>query len=449
MGGRNAGLPENLRRYRITSGTPPERWPDDSGCGVLHVDMDAFFAAVELRSRPELVDCPVVVAATSGRAVVLSANYPARRYGIHSAMPMAQARARCAELVVLPPTRGSYSTLSRAVRDLFAEYTPLVEPLSLDEAFLDVGGALRRLDSTPARIAAEIRARVHAEHRISCSVGVAGVKFVAKLASGMAKPDGMVVVPGADQRDFLHPLPASALYGVGARTEESLSAAGLRTIGDVAGAPLRRLTRAVGTAMGEHLHALANGHDPREVTPERQDKSLSAEHTFETDQTDQDVLATLLLDLADRVAAGLRRKELRASTVAIKVRYRDFTTITRSRTLPAPTDVAREIAGCARELLAANVGSGAAVRLLGVRADGLTADAAQQLTLTAADEPSWRAAEVAADVARDRFGAAAVRSASLLPVDRDEPDMRSRQARTRSDPGSTGGGEVGQTSRIG
>lgn len=412
--GRNTGLPDSLRHLRITADTAPEDWPDDTGCGVLHIDMDAFFAAVELRTRPELADRPVVVAGSGGRSVVLSANYPAREYGVRSAMPAAVARKLCPHAVYLPPTRGLYSEVSAAVMAVFAEFTPLVEPLSLDEAFLDVGGALKRLRTTPSRIGAEVRTRIAAEHGITCSVGIAPVKFAAKLASGMAKPDAMVVVPQHRVRQFLHPLPVSALAGVGQRTADALERAGLYTIADVAATPLARLRRVIGAAAGEHLHALANGDDPRPVTPHSPDKSLGAEHTFDVDQGDAGVLARELLGLSGRVAAALRGKGLLGKTVTVKIRFADFTTITRARSLPAATDVAREIHACAQALLTANVPPGALVRLIGVRVEGLTAeDSGQQLRLDG-DEPRWRDAELAADTARNRFGDSAVRPASLL-----------------------------------
>ncbi|MGH3431290.1 MAG: DNA polymerase IV, partial [Thermocrispum sp.] len=412
--GRNTGLPERLRRYRVTTETDPARWPDDTGCGVLHVDMDAFFAAVELRTRPELVRRPVVVAADGPRSVVLSANYLAREYGVRSAMPVAQARRFCPHAVYLPPTRGLYGEVSRGVMALFEEFTPLVQPLSVDEAFLDVSGALRRLGSTPAHIGAELRARVCAEHAITCSVGVAPVKFVAKLASGMAKPDGMVVVPRAEVLPFLHPLPASALWGVGDRTAQALARAGLHTIADVAAAPLERLKRTVGAAVGEHLHELSHGRDPRGVQAHTPDKSLGAEHTFEVDQDDVRLLLRQLLRLSERVAVSMRARAVKGRTVSIKVRFADFTTITRARSLTSATDVAREIHAAAAGLLRENLPPGAAVRLVGVRLEGLGGSASPEQLQLGDDQPRWRDAEVAADAARTRFGGAAVRPASLL-----------------------------------
>lgn len=418
--GRNTGLPEELRRFLVDETASPDSWPDDTGCGVLHIDMDAFFAAVELRTRPELADRPVVVAGDGPRSVVLSANYPARRFGVRSAMPVGAARRLCPHAVYLPPTRGLYSEVSHGVMAIFREITPLVEPVSLDEAFLDVSGALRRLNSSPARIGAHLRQRISSEHHITCSVGVAPVKFVAKLASGMAKPDGMIVVPRTDLLGFLHPLPATALWGVGERTAAALSRLGLATVGEVAGAPLPRLKRALGTAVGEHLHALANGHDSRVVVADSVDKSIGAEHTFDVDQGDRAVVARELLRLAGRVAASLRAKGIRGRTVSIKVRYADFTTISRARSLPVATDVAREIHACAVSLLTEHVPVTAKIRLVGVRMEGL-ADGTGGEQLTFDDNaPRWRDAEVAADVARTKFGAAAVRPASLLPSEEAE-----------------------------
>ncbi|QWF77035.1 DNA polymerase IV [Amycolatopsis sp. CA-230715] len=413
--GSNAGLPATLARYRVTGpGTV-----DDTGCGLLHVDMDAFFAAVELRTRPELVHRPVVVAGAGPRSVVLSANYPARVYGVRSAMPVGAARRLCPHAVYLPPTRGLYGEVSRGVMAIFQELTPLVEPLSLDEAFLDVSGALRRLGTTPAGVGAMIRARVEAEHGISCSVGAAGVKFVAKLASGMAKPDGMVVVPSAETVAFLHQLPVSALWGVGKRTQENLHRVGLETIADVAKTPLARLRSMLGTALGEHLHALANGRDERGVVPETPDKSIGAERTFDVDRTDREQLARELLDLSFRVAETLRARGVRGRTVSIKVRFADFRTITRARTLPSVTDVARDIHATAVALFTEST-AGEPIRLIGVRVEGLSGTGEpEQLSFdaVAASAPRWREAEIAADGVSSRFGAGAIRPASLLRRD--------------------------------
>ncbi|WP_086848748.1 DNA polymerase IV [Amycolatopsis kentuckyensis] len=399
-----------MGRFRVRPGEPV---PDDTGCGLLHVDMDAFFVSVELRTRPELADRPVVVSGGGPRAVVAAANYPARKFGVRSAMPFSTAKRLCPQLINIPPTSGLYGSVSRGVMGIFRELTPLVEPLSLDEAFLDVSGALRRLGATPASLGAEIRTRVAAEHGITCSVGVAKVKFVAKLASGMAKPDGMVVVPAAETLAFLHPLPVSALWGVGARTEEHLRRLGLATIADVAAFPPERLKKSLGVAVGEHLYRLAHGVDERSVVVDSPEKSIGAEHTFDVDLHDRAALGLELLRLSSRVGATLRERGVRGRTVSIKVRFADFRTITRARTLVSATDVAREIHAVAVALLTEHAPTGA-VRLIGVRVEGLdTGEAGEQLVFDS-PAPRWRDAEVAADVARSKFGSAAVRPASLL-----------------------------------
>ena len=408
--GRSGDLPRGTERFRATA----EGWPPDTGCAVLHVDMDAFFASVELRSRPELRDRPVIVAGGGNRGVVLSANYPARKFGVRSAMPASRARKLCPLGVFLPPTRGAYAEVSTQVFAIMREFTPLVEPLSIDEAFLDVSGALRRMKMTPGEIGQEIRARVLAAHGITCSVGVAATKFVAKLASGMAKPDGMLVVPADQILDFLHPLPVSALWGVGKRTAEHLERAGLLTVADVANTPLARLRRVAGVAVGEHLHALANGRDDRAVIPESAEKSIGAEETFEIDHHDRELIRRELLRLAERTATTLRKRGLVGRTVSIKVRFSDFTTITRSRTLTVATDVTREIYHTASQLLDEQTPPGA-IRLIGVRVEQLGdgSTGGQQLLLDA-PEHGWRDADQAADQVRARFGGAAVGPASLL-----------------------------------
>src|SRR5690606_12787917 len=255
---------------------------DDTGCLILHADMDAFYASVEPRRRPARRGPPVVVGGLGPRGVVSSASYQARRYGVRSAMPTSRARALCPQAVFLPPDFAAYTEASRAVMDIFRDLTPLVEPLSLDEAFLDVAGAVRLL-GRPAAIARSIRRRVADELRLTCSVGVAPSKFVAKLASTRAKPDGLLVVPASQVLEFLHPLPVEALWGVGDRAAEVLRRLGLRTIGALAEAPVSQLRAALGPAAAQQLHELANGRDPRRVEPDRPDKSIGAEVTFDTD----------------------------------------------------------------------------------------------------------------------------------------------------------------------
>src|SRR5262245_45320132 len=337
----------------------------------LHVDMDAFYASVEVRRQPELRGQPVVVGGSGPRGVVSSASYEARAFGVRSAMPGSQARRLCPQAVFLPPDMAAYSAASRDVMRIFADVTPLVEPLSVDEAFLDVAGA-RRLLGPPTQIAEHIRARIRSELNLTCSVGVASTKFMAKLASTRAKPDGLLVVKAEDALAFLHPLPVEALWGVGERTADVLRRLGLRTVGDVAQAPLGMLRQALGEAAAAHLHALAWARDPRRVTPERVEKSVGSETTFDVDVADPDVIRETLLALANGVAVRLRHAQVAGRTVAIKVRLSDFTTLNRSRTLGTPTDVARDIFDEAWSLFRA-LAPGDRIRLIGVRVEGLSA----------------------------------------------------------------------------
>ena len=392
---------------------------DDTGCSILHVDMDAFYASVELVTRPELRGKPVIVGG-GGRGVVLSATYEARAMGVHSAMPMSRARRVAPDALVIEPHHERYAEVSAGVMALFNSITPLVEPLSLDEAFLDVSGALRRLGS-PTAIAELIRARVYDEQRITCSIGVAPTKFVAKLASTQIKPDGLLVVPADKVTAFLHPLPVGALWGVGERTEERLVALGLRTVGDIAHTPVDTLIRALGQASGQRLYDLAWGRDDRDVIPDATEKSIGNEETFARDVDDPEIIAREILRLAQKVAARARRHEIRGRTVVLKIRFADFTTITRSRTLQTPTDVGQVIYDTAVDLYAALRLQRARIRLVGVRLEGLVdlQDAAEQLTLDdgSASPIDRRAAEVAADRLRDRFGQDVVRPARLWVED--------------------------------
>jgi len=407
-----------VSRSQLNRGTAPGPQSgggpdDDADCPILHVDMDAFFAAVELIDRPELRGRPVIVGG-SNRGVVLSATYEARHAGVHSAMPMSQARRVCPQAVVLPPSRDKYSVVSRGVMQIFRDITPQVEPLSIDEAFLDVSGAIRRL-GRPASIGADIRARVEATYGITCSVGVASTKFVAKLASTTIKPDGLLVVPHDRVIEFLHPLPVGALWGVGGRTEQVLRGLGLRTVGDLAHTPVRSLQSALGDAAGAHLYALAWGRDDRSVTPGEVERSIGAEHTFDRDVDDPTRVRSELLRLSERVAARSRSAGRVGRTVSIKIRRADFTTVTRSRTLAQPTDVAREVYAAVITLYE-DLGIGRArLRLVGVRLEGLQSgeNRAQQLLLDA-PELGWREAEQAVDRAVARFGPDVVRKARLV-----------------------------------
>jgi DNA polymerase-4 len=396
---------------------------DDSATPILHVDMDAFFVSVELLKRPDLVGKPVLVGGTAGRGVVAAASYEARRFGVNSAMPMSIALQRCPNAVVLRGDYASYAKYSKQVMEIFGEITPLVEPLSIDEAFLDVSGA-RRLHGSPAEIAWTIRERVHAETGLSCSIGVAATKYVAKVASSVAKPDGMLVVPAAQTTAFLHPLPVSALWGVGRVTEESLTRIGLRTVGDVATMPYDALERAVGPALASRLARLANGIDPRDVHTHRVEKSIGHENTFSHDLTDPVEIRRELLRLADNVAVRLRKAGLVGRTVTLKLRYGDFRTVTRSRTLGEPTDVARRIYDEASDALTELVGDGARVRLIGVRAEHLKPSGTGAMLWDPDEE--WRDAERTIDEVTAKFGRGAVRPATLVRrEERARPDRPS------------------------
>jgi DNA polymerase IV len=396
--------------------------PSDKHCTILHVDMDAFYASMEVRDRPELSGQPVVVAGLGARGVVLSATYEARAFGVRSAMPVTRARRLCPRAVYIQPRHALYSAVSREVMAIFRAVTPEVEPLSLDEAFLDVSGALRRLRMTPAQVAARIREQVAEQQAITCSVGVAPVKFVAKIASARCKPDGLLVVPADGVLDFLHPLPASALWGVGDKAGEVLTRLGLRTIGDIAHIPRETLVRELGTAAGEHLWALAWGRDERRVVPRREEKSVGAEETFAADVDDPEVIRRELLRLSDRTARALRSAGCTARTVTVKLRLASFKTITRSRTLPEPTDVARVIYGVAAALYEGSGLDGRArLRLVGVRASGLRPASAAATQLAFGDRPvGWREAEQAMDQITRRFGDSAVRPAKLVGDGRPE-----------------------------
>ncbi|GAA0567156.1 DNA polymerase IV [Paractinoplanes ferrugineus] len=399
----------------VPRGRDPRFGPDadDTGCTILHVDMDAFFASVAVRARPELRGKPVVVGGVGPRGVVSSASYEARRFGVRSAMPTARARSLCPDAIFLPVEGPAIAEASRAVMAIFRDMTPLVEPLSSDEAFLDVAGA-QRLLGRPAEIARKIRERMHAEQRLTCSVGVAPTKFVAKLGSTRAKPDGMVVVPATMVLEFLHPLPVDALWGVGERAAETLRRLGLTTVGELANAPYGMLRRAVGEAAAAHLHELSWGRDPRRVTPEHVEKSIGAEMTFDVDVADPAVLRRSMLALSDKVGARLRAAGQVGRTVSIKVRLADFRTVNRSRTVPTSTDVAREIFEISWTLFEA-LATTDHIRLIGVRVEGLTeaATTSRQLSL-GEPERGWREAEAAADAIAARFGRARVGPASLL-----------------------------------
>lgn len=380
---------------------------------ILHVDMDMFFVAVELLERPELVGKPVIVAAQSNRSVVLSASYEARAFGVHSGMPLSQARVRCPQGTVLTPHYGVYPKYSAAIMDLFQSITDRVEQVSVDEAFLDVSGAIRRLGS-PVSIARALRQQIRDATGLTASVGIGAHKTVAKIASTRAKPDGLLLVDYRDTVDFLAQLPVDSLWGVGAKTARVLHAAGLHHVADLAAATPAGLARLVGPASGAHLYALANGHDPRPVTPVREEKSVGAEGTFDEDVTDLSAIRRELLSLSHRTAARLRSHGLRARKVDLKLRWADFTTISRSRTVTQPFSSGRDLYAYVQELFAQELPLPAPVRLIGVRAESLEGvDRAVQLSLDGREE-EWAAVETVMDHARERFGRFSLGPAAML-----------------------------------
>lgn len=379
---------------------------------ILHVDMDAFYASVEERDRPELAGRPLIVGGTSeGRGVVAAANYTIRKFGVHSAMPTATALRHCPQATVLPVRMSHYAAISRQIRKIFFRYTPLVEPLSLDEAFLDVTGS-ERLFGKAEQIAHRIKREVKKDTGLVASVGVAPSKFLAKIASDLEKPDGLVVVPPERVQEFLDPLPVGRIWGVGKVTHGVFDRLGVHTIGQLRRLSLETLDQHFGK-QGEHFWRLAHGIDGRIVVPDREAKSISHETTFATDISDAEVLWTWLLDLSEQVGRRLRRQQQQGRTVHIKVRFADFRTITRSRTLSRSTDATRDICQAARELLSdALRASHLGVRLLGIGASGFCGNRLVQQTLfdEEGDEchAKQRQIDRVADAVRERFGAAAL-----------------------------------------
>jgi len=400
---------------------------------ILHVDMDAFFASVEVRRRPELAGLPVIVGGDGRRGVVAAASYAARVFGIHSAMSSARARQLCPHAVFLPGDHAHYAEMNVQVMDVFASFTPLVEPLSLDEAFLDVTGALR-VRGDAETIAHALRRGVFDAVQLTCSVGVASNKFLAKLASESAKPrvgpkgpepgPGVFVVDPARIQQFLDPLPVRAIWGVGPATGAKLDRIGVHSVAELRRVGVDALVASVGAAHGRHLHDLAHGLDDRPVVVNAEPKSVSHEETFPLDVYDSSRLITEVVRMADGVGARLRAGSRRARTVQLKVRFGDFRTITRAVTLPGATDSGAAIAAAARELLAA-IDPSPGVRLLGVGVSGFaaTTDGEQLRFDDLADGPSgiagqirrdWRDAEQAIDEVRRRFGHTAIAPASAL-----------------------------------
>jgi DNA polymerase-4 len=390
---------------------------------VIHVDMDAFFASVEQRDRPELQGRPVIVGADPrGRGVVSAASYEARRFGVHSAMPIGRAARLCPQAVFLPVDRDKYGAVSRRIMGILADFTPLLEPVSIDEAFLDVT-ASRELFGEGAAVARRIKARIRQDVALTASVGVASNKFVAKVASDLDKPDGLVVVEPGAEAAFLEPLPVSRLWGVGRVTGAQLEALGIRTIGQLARAPASQLAAAFGSA-GAALAALARGLDDRPVEPLSPPKSVGAEETFEMDHRDAERLRATLRQQAERVTRELRDEGYAARTVTIKLRFADFSAITRSHTGDPTQDgltVYRQVIALLDRISLAQP-----VRLIGLSVSGLGVAGAGQLSLLDAAAVRRERLARAVDRLLERFGDAAVRPASLL----DRPEAERRRSPT-------------------
>jgi len=406
---------------------------------ILHVDMDAFFASVELRHRPELRGRPMIVGGTV-RGVVLSATYEARAFGVRSGMPMTRALRLCPRAVVVPPRHGEYGEVSSAVFAILDTVSDLVEAASVDEAFLDITGSLRRL-GPPRQVGEHIRTRVRAEQGLTCTVGIAPTKFVAKLASTSAKPDGLRIVPPDEVVAFLHPMPVERMWGVGAATAERLHRFGISTVADLAQTPVDTLVRAFGQHQGALLANLAWGRDARPVVGREPERSIGSEQTFAVDVGDPDQLRRELLRMAEKTASRLRAAGQLARTVTLTIRWADFTTITRSATLPTPSDVTADLHGQATTLFDRLLPLRQRVRLVGVRAERLVAadEAHVQPSLDAPDL-GWREAEQAIDQAVARFGAGAVQRAALTretpqPVPPPGPGQGSAPPKVPSDRG--------------
>ncbi len=372
---------------------------------ILHVDMDSFYVEVERLDDPSLRSVPVAVGGTGPRGVIASASYEARRHGVHSAQPTAQARRACPQLKVVPPSHPKYNRVSAEVFAVFREFTPLVEGLSLDEAFLDVSGLRHHFD-TAVEVGEAVRSEIHSRLGLPSSVGVASNKLIAKLASERAKPDGILHVPSHDQRGFLWPLPAAALPGVGPATLASLRRLGIDTVADVSETPEATLAKVVGPSLGRQLLDLAAGIDLRPVMPDQEVKSISVEETYPVDLVGEDVVTTALLDHAGQLADRLRRSGVAARTISLKVRYPDFETVTRSRTSSQPTRSRSVLFRVGSELLS-DLGLDGPVRLLGLAATGLEKDDEPRQTVLGFTSEWERVEEVVFDV-WDRFGGNAI-----------------------------------------
>ena len=397
---------------------------------ILHVDMDAFYASVEQRDHASLRGKPVVVGADpkegKGRGIVATCSYEAREFGIHSAQPISQAWRLCPQGVYLRPDMGKYARVSGRIMSVLLEFTDLVEQVSIDEAFLDVTGS-RRLFGSGEVIAQRIKARIYGDQRLTASVGVAGNKFVAKIASDLEKPDGLVMVAPGQEKGFLRPLPVSRLWGVGPKTESSLLKMGIERIGQLAEMNRDSMMRRLGKG-GEHLWHLAQGIDDRPVSPEEGYKSIGHETTFERDTADAGVLHDTLLELTEKVAQRLRANRVRGRTITLKFREADFTTCTRRETVENPADTAGRIFPVVFRLMRSLIRKGKLVRLIGVYASNLTEDKTGQLALFDLGQRKDRDLAAAVDDINRRFGESAITRAALV-----SPGLRRTRHASRKD----------------
>ncbi|GAA1998581.1 DNA polymerase IV [Nakamurella flavida] len=380
------------------------------GASILHADLDAFFASVEQRDDPGLRGRPVIV----GGGVVLAASYEAKARGVRTAMAGSAARRACPEAIVVPPRFEAYTQASRDVFTVFHDTTPLVEGISIDEAFLDVGG-LRRVSGSPPEIAARLRRAVQERVGLAITVGVARTKFLAKVASGVAKPDGLLVVPPDGELEFLHPLAVQRLWGVGAVTTARLHGCGLRTVGDVAAVGEAALVALLSPGSGRHLHALAHNHDPRPVQVGRRRRSMGAQCALGRRRTDLAEIEATLAGLVDRVTRRMRTAERAGRTVTLRFRFADYTRATRSHTLDRATDHTDTVLGAARRLLveAGPMILDRGLTLIGVSVGNLDSDGETQLALPF-DQADGTALDTAMDVVRKRFGGASLTRAALV-----------------------------------
>jgi DNA polymerase-4 len=385
---------------------------------ILHVDMDAFYASVEERDNPKLKGKAVVVGAGK-RGVVSAANYEARKFGIRAAMPVYKAKALAPHAVFITPDIAKYSEVSKHVMQIFNDVTPYVEPISLDEAFLDVTGA-RKLLGTGKQIADLIRKRVEKEQGITCSVGIAHNKFIAKIASGHCKPNGVLEIDPAKMLDFLHPLAASEIWGVGPKTNEQLAKLGLITIADIANTPRSTLIKILGQAGGSSLYELAWGRDYRDVITEHIEKSISASETFDFDIDQQEEILKEYLRLTEKSAERMREKGLAANTISIKVRFSDFKTISRSKTLDLPINSTQEIFEVVKNLYLALGLERVLIRLVGVSLDSLVENDDLQQMVLGQRESGWAQADRAIDRIKQRFGRTSLRPARLVSKENEE-----------------------------